>query len=336
MNFSQIYGHETVKKSLSAALLNDRISNAYVFEGIEGVGKKLCAKIFAQSLVCESDTPPCGECSLCIQANAGTAPDIISVIKDKDKASIGVDNIREQVIAEVYLKPRNAKRKIFLINNGDELSTEAQNALLKVLEEPPSYVTFIICVTAKEKLLQTVLSRSQTITFFPVATSEVVRYLMDNCGQSEDEAQFTASLSQGSIGKAIALSGDASKKERMEKTVASLMNLKKNSLRIREMVEFLTEEKENVTEIFECMCTFLRDCVMVKTNMENSVIFFDKLSDMRVFTQDISKKKLISAFDKIKDLELKLKQNLNFNATVSEAVMRIWEDFHDEGSGHKI
>ncbi len=336
MSFSKIYGHETVKKSLQAAISNDRISNAYVFEGIEGVGKKLCAKIFAQSLVCESDTPPCGKCSACVQAIAGTAPDIITLTKDKDKASIGVDNVREQIISEVYLKPRNAKRKIFLINNGDELSTEAQNALLKVLEEPPAYVTFIICVTAKEKLLQTVLSRSQTVTFFPVAKAEVVRCLKENSSLDEDNAQFIASLAQGSIGKAIALSSDNSKKERMDKTVQALINLKKNSLRIREMVDFLTEEKENVTEIFECMCTFLRDCVMVKTNMENSVIFFDKLSDMRVFVQDLSKKRLISAFDKIKDLELKLKQNLNFNAAVSEAVMRIWEDFHDEGSGHKI
>ena len=122
----------------------------------------------------------------------------------------------------------------------------------------------------------------------------------------------------------------------MDKSIASLINLKKNSLRIREMVEFLTEEKENITEIFECMCTFLRDCVLVKTNMENRVIFADRLSDMRVFIQGMSKKRLISAFDKIKDLEIKLKQNLNFNATVSESVMRIWEDFHDEGSEHKI
>ena len=336
MNFSKIYGHETVKKSLQTAITNDRITNAYVFEGIEGVGKKLCAKIFAKALVCESDTPPCGACPMCIQAKAGTIPDIITLTKDKDKASIGVDNVREQIIAEVYLKPRNAKRKIFLINNGDELSTEAQNALLKVLEEPPAYVTFIICVTAKEKLLQTVLSRSRTVTFFPVAKSEVVKYLKENCSADEEQAQFIASLSQGSIGRALALFENSSRSERMQKAVTTLMNLKKNSLRIREMVEFLTEEKENVAEIFECMCTFLRDCVMVKTNMENSVIFFDKLSDMRVFTQGISKKMLISAFDKIKDLEIKLKQNLNFNAAVSETVMRIWEDFHDESSGHKI
>jgi len=336
MSFSNLYGHETVKKSLQTAIVNDRISNAYVFEGIEGVGKKLCAKIFAQALVCESENAPCGKCPSCIQAVAGTAPDIITLTKDKDKASVGVDNVREQIIAEVYLKPRNAKRKVFLINNGDELSTEAQNALLKVLEEPPSYVTFIICVTAKEKLLQTVLSRSQTVTFFPVARSEVARYLKENHGIDEEKAQFIASISQGSIGIAETFVADGSKKERMDKSIASLINLKKNSLRIREMVEFLTEEKENITEIFECMCTFLRDCVLVKTNMENRVIFADRLSDMRVFIQGMSKKRLISAFDKIKDLEIKLKQNLNFNATVSESVMRIWEDFHDEGSGHKI
>ena len=77
------------------------------------------------------------------------------------------------------------------------------------------------------------------------------------------------------------------------------------------------------------MPSFLRDCVMVKTDMEENVIFLDKLSDMRVFTQDLTKKRLIFAFDKLSELKISLKQNLNFNATVSETVMRIWEDFHD-------
>ena len=335
MIFEGLYGHETVKESLGRAIACDRISNAYVFEGIPGVGKKLCAKLFSQALVCETNTS-CGTCPMCVQANASTLPDIITLKKDKDKTSVGVDNVREQIISEVYLKPRNARRKIFIIDAGDELSTEAQNALLKVLEEPPSYVTFIICVTSKEKLLSTVLSRSQVVSFFPLSAALICDYLTKNYDLEQSTAQTIAKLSQGSIGLAQELHSNPEKQTRMEKSIKYLIDLKKSSLKMRQMVEFLTEEKDNITEIIDYFMTFLRDCVMVKTEKSNLCVYSDKLSDMKVFAADISKKQLISAFDKLNSLKLSLKQNLNFNATVSETVMRIWEDFHDKGSGHQI
>ncbi len=329
MNFFKIYGHETVKQCLGLAIAQDRISNAYVFEGIRGVGKKLCAKTFAQALVCTSDDVPCGTCSMCVQAKARTLPDIITLLKDKDKTQIGVDNVREQIISEVYLKPRNARRKIFIIEQGDDLSIEAQNALLKVLEEPPAYVTFIICVTSKEKLLTTVLSRSQVISFFPLPCDVVEKYLLDKTGISPNDASLFSALSQGSIGIALELATDDAKKDRIEKALLCLINLKKNSLRIREMVDFLTEEKENIEEVIDFLLTFIRDCVMVKSALFENIVFSNHLSDIKVFTQDITKKKLLSAYDKLSDLKISLKQNLNFSTTVSEAVMRIWEDFHD-------
>ena len=95
MIFKNLSGHESVKESLGRAIAQDRISNAYVFEGIEGVGKKLCAKLFSQALVCESNTA-CGECHSCTLARFSTHPDIITLKKDKDKTLIGVDNVREQ------------------------------------------------------------------------------------------------------------------------------------------------------------------------------------------------------------------------------------------------
>ncbi len=329
MDFSALYGHETVKQSLGLAIAQDRVSNAYAFEGLEGVGKKLCAQIFSQALVCKNQHAPCGKCPMCIQAKARTLPDIIYVTKDDDKTQIGVDNIREQIISEAYMKPRCAERKIFIIEQGDLLNAAAQNALLKILEEPPSYVTFIICVTSKEKLLPTVLSRSQTVSFFPLPYSTVAQYLCDNLGLNAESAHILAKLSQGSIGSAISLASDETSKERVEKTINYMLNLKQNSLHIHEMVSFFNTEKENATEIIDYALTFLRDCVMTKTNLEKNIVFVDKLSAIKVFSQDLSKKNLISAYDKLSKLKLSLKQNLNFNATVSEAVMRVWEDFHD-------
>lgn len=328
MSFSTLYGHETVKKRLGLAITQDKISNAYVFEGITGVGKKLCAHIFAKALVCDSTNPPCGTCSMCIQAKAKTLPDIITVKKDSDKTQIGVDNVREQVISEVFIKPRNARRKIFIIEQGDILSTEAQNALLKVLEEPPEYVTFIICVTSKEKLLPTVLSRSQTVSFFPLSADMIEQYIKDNEKDAKN-IKTIAQLSRGSIGMAKDLISDDTKIVRVERSIKCILNLVKNSLSAREMTDFLTEEKENITEVIDYCLTFLRDCVLLKTGLIKNIIFSEYISDMRVYTQNLEKKELISAFDILSELKLSLGQNLNFNATVSSAVVSIWEELHD-------
>lgn len=328
MNFSALYGHETVKKRLGLAITQDKISNAYVFEGTPGVGKKLCSHIFAKALVCESHNPPCGVCSMCIQAKAKTLPDIITVEKDSDKTQIGVDNVRQQVISEVYIKPRNARRKIFIIEQGDILSLEAQNALLKVLEEPPEYVTFIICVTSKEKLLPTVLSRSQTMSFFPLSAETIEQYIRDNEKDVKD-IKTIAKLSRGSIGMAKDLLYDESKMVRIEKSIKCILNLVKNSLYVREMTDFLTEEKENITEVIDYCLTFLRDCVLLKTALTENIIFSGYISDMRVFTQNLGKKELIRAFDILSELKKSLSQNLNFNATVNYAVVSIWEELHD-------
>ena len=335
MRFQELSGHDTIKRSLLQAISQDRIGNAYIFEGASGVGKSLCAKIFAQSLVCQGTDVPCGECDACRQAESGILPDIIYLKKAKNENSFSIDDVREQIIAEAYIKPRVAKRKVFVIDSADDLNDASQNALLKVLEEPPSYVTFIICVTAKEKLLSTVLSRSQVVTFFPLSEETITEHLL-SLGASKDAAENFARLSQGSLGMAKELLENPERAAKIKKTTDTFMALSKGAIKVREAVEFLTEEKENISEIVNYALTFLRDCVMVKTGLEVCVVFVDRLSDIRVFTENIPKARLISAFDKLCGLTARLNQNLNFNATVSETVVRIWEDFHDKGSGHKI
>ncbi len=335
MGFNELCGNEAARKSLENAVLKDRVSNSYVFEGKNGVGKGLCAEIFAKSLVCEGDTPPCDVCSACKKAMSYNHPDIIYLEKPKDKASIGVDEIREKILGEVYLKPYLAKRRIFIIKDGDILSAEAQNALLKVLEEPPENVTFIICVTSQDKLLSTVLSRSFTVSFSPLSFDEVYKFLSQKYGDSED-TRLIARLSQGSIGEAVSLMADEKSLYLFEESVKNIINLKKDASKARDAADFMIEERENIEKVTDFFLTFIRDCVFVKTGLENLIIYENKLSDMRVFCDGISKKSLILAFGRLNDFKLRLAQNLNYNASVMDTVMHIWEDFHDKGSGHKI
>jgi len=337
MGFEALYGNEPAKTSLQKALGSGRIANAYVFCGKSGVGKRLLADLFARALVCEGagKARPCDQCSACIKARSKNHPDIVSLTKSAARASIGVDDIREQILQEVYLKPYLADRRVFIIEDGDILSVEAQNALLKILEEPPSYVTFILLVTEKDKLLDTVLSRSQLISFFPLAVSEVCAYLKETYGDNENN-EMIARLSQGSIGTAVALLKDEAKMALFEKSVQHMLRLKGSAVSVREMVDFLLDERENIQEITDFLLTFLRDCVFLLSGASNHLIYVSKASQMRVFIKDISKKSLVKAFDRLTDLKLRLKQNLNYNAAVFETVMRVWEDFHDKGSGHSV
>jgi len=337
MGFDELYGHAPVKKTLQKMLETGHIANAYVFEGPAGVGKRFCAELFAKALLCESETPktaPCGVCSACGKVASGNHPDIIRVQKAQNGASVGVDEIREQIINEVYLKPYLATRRVVLIGEADALTESAQNALLKVLEEPPDYITFILCVTGKDKLLETVLSRSCVMTFFPLSKEEILRYL----GKQFDKqrAILAAGISQGSIGSALAFLLEENGEKLFEDSITHFVSLKRDAAVVQEVASFLLEERERIGQIINFMMTFLRDCIFVKSGLEHRVFYESKLSQIRVFVENINKQRLVSAFDRLTVLQLRLDENLNYSASVFETMMCIWEDFHDKGSGHSV
>lgn len=328
MGFDEIVGNEPAKTILKRAIENDRVSNAYVFEGIAGVGKKLAADIFARGLVCEQRTQaPCGTCPACRKALAKGHPDIIYLEKEKDKKSIGVEEVRAQILSEVYMKPYLSPYRVFIIDEGDILSVGAQNALLKILEEPPSYATFIICVTSQEKLLDTVLSRSCSVTFFPLSFAEIISYL-EKDHDMDDKTRLFARLSQGSIGKAQELLSDEDAEKLYEDSVAALLRLKKDATNVFEVASFMSAEKERISEIIDFFQTFLRDCIFIKYGMGDQVVYENKKTEMFLFCETVSKKALVQAFDRLTEFRLRLKQNINYNTSVAETVMCIWEDFH--------
>ena len=328
MGFDEIFGNEPAKNILKHAIFKDRVSNAYVFEGIAGVGKKLAADIFARGLVCEHpDKAPCDACSACRKAAGRNHPDILYLDKEKGKSSIGVEEVRSKILTEVYMKPYLAERRVFIIGEGDALSVGAQNALLKILEEPPAYATFIICVTKQDKLLDTVLSRSCTVTFFPLSFDEVATYLAKDFGTDERTRLF-ARLSQGSIGAAKELLSDESTGQLYEDSVKAIIQLKKDATAVRDVADFLTEEKERISQVMDFFQTFLRDCIFIKSGMEDRVVYENKKTEMYFFSENIGKKSLITAFDRLTEFRLRLKQNINYNTAVAETVMCIWEDFH--------
>ncbi|MBR6953163.1 MAG: DNA polymerase III subunit gamma/tau, partial [Campylobacter sp.] len=174
-NYNELIGQDTIAKSLTHALNSGRLSHAYLFSGLRGSGKTSSARIFAKALLCEKGPTgnPCEECASCIMANEGRHIDIIEM----DAASHRkIDDIRE-LIEQTKYSPASARFKIFIIDEVHMLTKEASNALLKTLEEPPSYVKFILATTDPLKLPVTVLSRTQHFRFKPIPKNAVVAHL---------------------------------------------------------------------------------------------------------------------------------------------------------------
>ena len=174
-NFDELIGQEAVSKSLIHALDEGRISHAYLFSGLRGSGKTSSARIFSKALVCEKGptSRPCEVCPQCVMANESRHMDIIEM----DAASHRkIDDIRE-LIEQTKYAPAMARYKIFIIDEVHMLTKEAFNALLKTLEEPPSYVKFILATTDPLKLPTTVLSRTQHFRFKQISKYSIVKHL---------------------------------------------------------------------------------------------------------------------------------------------------------------
>ena len=202
MRFPGFCGNEALKMRLSAA--GDRLSHCYILEGPAGSGKKTLAGLLAAAMECEgAGDRPCGTCSACRKAMKHEHPDIITV--DSDKATIPIRLIREMQ-ADAYIKPNEGRRKVYLIPRAGDMQGPAQNALLKLLEEPPSYCAFLLLTDTSEKLLETVRSRAVTLTMSPLSRQQLSAALRERePGTPPEELDRAMDRSDGYLGAALTL-----------------------------------------------------------------------------------------------------------------------------------
>ncbi|AFL67805.1 DNA polymerase III subunit gamma/tau [Sulfurospirillum barnesii] len=199
-SFDTLIGQEAITQTLSSALNQNRLSHAYLFSGLRGSGKTSTARIFAKALVCEQgpNATPCDVCEHCLSANENRHIDIIEMDAASNR---GIDDIRELIESTKY-KPSSARFKIFIIDEVHMLTTQAFNALLKTLEEPPSYVKFILATTDPLKLPATILSRTQHFRFKQIKQSDVINHLCHilNLEKIEYEKEALEMLSRAGNG----------------------------------------------------------------------------------------------------------------------------------------
>ena len=327
-NFSDIIGQDMIKEHLKNALKTGNMSHAYIINGERFSGKEYIAKVFAMALQCEKhEIEPCNECHACKQALSGNQPDIIHLTHDKPNV-ITVDDIREQINRDIVIKPYACDRKVYIINEAEKMNVQAQNALLKTLEEPPEYAVIIILTTNVDALLPTILSRCVVLNMKPVEDSLVKEFLMKYVQVPDYKAEVCAAFARGNIGKAKILASSEEFDKIKTEAIALLkhideMNISEISLTIKQMNEYKLE----INDFLDILAIWYRDALMFKATADaNNLIFRDEL---RFIKQTASRSTyegieiILKALDKAKS---RLSANVSFELTMELLLLTIKEN----------
>ncbi len=240
--FEKIIGNEPIKEMLKTAIQNKTISHSYLFVGIRGIGKKLLAQEFAKQILCLEQNQNC-RCKSCIEFESQNHPDYMVI--EPDGNSIKIEQIRF-LQKKIQEKPIIASKKVYIVNEAEKMTTEAQNCLLKTLEEPPEFATILLIGTQENLFLPTIKSRCMILKFMAIEDEKIKQYLQENYGVT-DVPQNRLKLFQGSIGKAINLKDKQDDYDKIETLVENLS--KKNLLEIVQLAENLYKAKEEILEI---------------------------------------------------------------------------------------
>lgn len=274
--------HEELMKNLIDSVHDGTSSHAYIFEGKKGLGKLCAARLFAAALTCsDASIAPCGACSSCIEAKANSNPDIIYVRPKKDKKTIGADDMRA-LEEDVAIKPFNAPRKVYIIEDGALLTEAAQNTFLKTFEEPPEYAVFIIITENSSSLLETVLSRFTLIYFPPVSDAALEKYINEKYPYESERLPFLVKYCEGVPGTADSVIGDSEfetvRGAALEMLYALLSSDKLNAFKIQKFIE---ENKDRTESILDFWLSFLRDIILLQTGATDRIINIDKKDTLR-------------------------------------------------------
>ena len=273
--FEEILGNEMVKDHFKRAIENHKISHAYILTGEAGMGRKSIANAFAMTLLCEKGgSEPCMSCHSCKQVMSGNHPDLIYVTHEKP-GSIGVDDVREQINDTIMIRPYSSYYKIYIVDEAEKMTVQAQNALLKTIEEPPSYAVIILITTNQEAFLPTILSRCVQMKLKPLKDFTIKSYLTQNLHIPEKDADICAAFARGNLGKAIHLSSSDEFRELFQKVMVLVKNV--GTMDISMLLHCIREMKEqnfDIGEVLDLMQFWYRDVLMFKVTKDMNLLIF--------------------------------------------------------------
>ncbi|RKM59997.1 DNA polymerase III subunit delta [Butyrivibrio sp. CB08] len=344
-DFSDIYDQEQMKEHMQYVLKTDKASHAYIISGEDGSGKEFIARIFAKALQCsdrqekDGEIEACDLCPSCIKAMSDNHPDIITITHDKPN-SIGVDDIRLRLRDDVVIKPYESKYKIYIIPEGEKMTIAAQNALLKTLEEPPSYIIIIILTNNLNAFLPTIISRCIVLPTKPVRDEVIKKYLMENCRVVDYKAELSAAFARGNIGKALELSSNERFENLKNETIDLITKLENLEVHdIMDRVHGLLENPEadekstkkgidiaQYEDFMDILLFFFRDMLVFKASDNvDHLIFTDKVSYISSVTNKCSYDDISSILDNIDIAKNRISSNVNIDLALELMLIGIKE-----------
>lgn len=334
VSFQDIIGQEQIKEHLHTALTRNQISHAYVICGERSSGKEYIARLFAMALQCEKRSGgdedasiPCNECHSCRQALSDNQPDIIRVQHEKPN-TIGVEDIRTQINQDIVIKPYSSPYKVYIINEGEKMTPQAQNALLKTLEEPPAYAVILILTTNMDAMLPTILSRCVSLHMKPAPDNEIRKYLMEQLQVPDYKADVCVAFARGNVGKAKALATS----EEFDNIKADAVSLLKyiGDMDMSETVEAIkkiSEYKFNIDDYLDIIAVWYRDVLLFKaTSDANHLIFKEEIQYIRKVADKSSYEGIEDIIKAVESAKARLKANVNFELTMELLLLAIKEN----------
>ena len=327
-SFKDVVGHKDILKYISSAVENNRVSHAYILNGERGSGKKMLANLFAMTLLCETgDNEPCGKCHSCKQAESGNHPDIIRVTHEKSN-SISVDDIRTQVNNTVDIKPYQGPYKVYIIPQADMMTPQAQNAILKTIEEPPSYAVFLLLTENAETLLPTINSRCVMLKLRNIKDTLIKKYLMENLEIPDYKADMCTAFAQGNMGRAIMLANSDHFNEIREEAVQLLKHISEMELNeIVAAVKNISVYKLEITDYLDIIMIWYRDVLLYKATKEiDKVVFKDQLQSIKEQARKSSYEGIELILESLEKAKARLKANVNFDLVMELLFLTIKEN----------
>ncbi|MSQ27699.1 MAG: DNA polymerase III subunit delta' [Dehalococcoidia bacterium] len=272
-----LIGNGSAVAALRHSLTQDRLAHAYLLVGPDGVGKATLARALAQAVNCLQPDPPCGECTQCRRIANGLHPDVTVVTVEAGKREIGIHLIRELQFS-LSLLPFEGRTRVTIIHDADRLTTEASNALLKTLEEPPPHVVLALTCHDEEALLPTIRSRCRRVALNPVATAELVQALETAHGVDRELAGTLARHARGLPGRALAAMADPEALAGVSRSIAQLRALVAADTPQRlELAAPLTggggAAREGLLALLRVWLDWWRDLLLVKTGCSSGLVF---------------------------------------------------------------
>ncbi|MCT4597104.1 MAG: DNA polymerase III subunit delta' [Vallitalea sp.] len=324
--FNEIIGYEDIKKHLQNSIEISKISHAYIIDGQKGMGKKLLANTFAKTLQCEKkEITPCDTCTSCLTFDSFNHPDIVYV--KPSKKTIGVDDIRDQINRDINIKPYHYPYKIYIINEANTMTEQAQNALLKTIEEPPSYAVIILLSSNSNMFLPTILSRCVLLKLKPISSEKIMNYINQELNIPDYQAQLVTSFSQGIIGKAKELASSTDFFD-MRENMISIVNvmLKDDEYELLNLSTKFDEYKDNIEDFLDLFLVWFRDLLIVKKiDDETYLINRDKYKTLLKQARVLSYNKISVIISNIRDAKRLLRQNSNFRLVIEMMILQTKE-----------